>query len=651
MKFKKIYAAALAATMCCASAYPTVAADANPTIMNTPTAVAAVSTGGSTVIAANNIEKTNLDSVCGNAVKTASTDTDDPETIDIIVTPTLDDEQTTTLTIKVFDDTNDPDHTKNQTVGAGYGIKIAKIDGDSVEIVDDKNIIRTDANGCVKVEKIPVGQYQVYFDGDNGSSVKYFDVSTELTLTVDAAMTLSVYTKQVSDRAMLKFAFCKYDGTAPDISTKYAIENVPVSIKNTETGSQYTAKSDKNGIVSFKDIDPGSYTFAVGTMPSGYTAAVSTGTVNGITVDGSKTMNIPTHVKELGEVTVKITIDPWVAITNEGEADQTQIEYGLCTYNGMSISEDGSVDYDYDCIKTYTYDEVVNGIEYTIAADNRSKNWYFAIINTERCGYVLNESLSEIRTSSEDLIVYNDLMPHVLTKNVTVRTEPDTPIHIYPQDPAYISEHNISSDQIKQADADGIIVFDDVPFGNYYIEDMTTKSLKNVSVVSQYSPLFVEMPSKEESNIHYCELRDMYDNIVEKQNCLLDDITKPESQGDKSAIYKVTCETGNPYSSTGTAISRTIIRINADGTIVNIGGSVIGDANGDEKFDRYDLIALQQFLLAADTDGCPNWKLIDLDCDDTLTVFDLCMARQLYVKVHESFNVDINDQSQTPLQN
>ncbi|MCM1133725.1 MAG: polysaccharide deacetylase family protein [Ruminococcus flavefaciens] len=60
------------------------------------------------------------------------------------------------------------------------------------------------------------------------------------------------------------------------------------------------------------------------------------------------------------------------------------------------------------------------------------------------------------------------------------------------------------------------------------------------------------------------------------------------------------------------------------------GGEIIkGDVNGDGEFDVADVVALQQWLLAAPDTILADWKKADLCEDGRLDVSDLCLMREL----------------------
>lgn len=638
MKLKRISTAVAAIAICCASMTPIMTADnsceavtvSNAHTFNAPPAVKYETQAYTGMTAsADNIVKASLsDSVNLTDVKpvtetavsvnaAAASDTADDDVI--VITPTIEESSTTTFSAKVFDDTNDPNHTKNESIGAGYTITLTKTDGTF------ETSAKTDANGCIKIEDVPAGTYTAKFSGDNGSATKYMDTSSPVTLKANVGMTMTFYTKSVSDRAMLKFAFCKCVGTTPDTSVKYAVAGAIVKITNTSTKSTYTGESDANGIVSFKNIDPGAYTFTVVSMPTGYKAAVSSGSVSGITEEGQKTMNVPTYVDDtLGELKVTFNTDPWIIVADGGYADQSLIEYGLCKYTNGSM----------ETVKTYTYDEVVKGVTYTFSANDRTSSWYFEIINPEICGFVsAGVPLTEISSAeTKGELLYNVAIPKVVTNAITVKADPNTNICICPQNSGRIGDYDTATAQIKKTDENGEVTFDSVPFGEFFVIDMSTDTQKPITVKTDGKTQLVEMPSKSECYVLTYTLYDMYGDLVGVYDGQLEDVKKPESQGDRNAIYTVVCEAGNPYSSIGTAIMQTIVRIDADGTVTDFGGGKIGDGDCDGKFDIEDVKTLQQWLLAVPDTHIEFWQMVDFDCNDRLDVFDLCFAKRILLK-------------------
>ncbi|MBD5143865.1 MAG: polysaccharide deacetylase family protein [Ruminococcus sp.] len=62
----------------------------------------------------------------------------------------------------------------------------------------------------------------------------------------------------------------------------------------------------------------------------------------------------------------------------------------------------------------------------------------------------------------------------------------------------------------------------------------------------------------------------------------------------------------------------------------NISEILIGDANQDNLFDILDIIILQKWLLGSG--NLPNWKAVDFDKDNKITIFDFLLAKRALLK-------------------
>ncbi len=60
--------------------------------------------------------------------------------------------------------------------------------------------------------------------------------------------------------------------------------------------------------------------------------------------------------------------------------------------------------------------------------------------------------------------------------------------------------------------------------------------------------------------------------------------------------------------------------------------TVKGDVNNDGQYTIADIVLLQKWLLAVPSTTLENWKAADLDENNSLDVFDLCLMRQLLIK-------------------
>ncbi|MDE6781567.1 MAG: RICIN domain-containing protein, partial [Ruminococcus sp.] len=58
----------------------------------------------------------------------------------------------------------------------------------------------------------------------------------------------------------------------------------------------------------------------------------------------------------------------------------------------------------------------------------------------------------------------------------------------------------------------------------------------------------------------------------------------------------------------------------------------VGDVNKDGKLNTADLILLEKWLLSVSETELPDWKAADLNSDNVLDVFDLCLMRQALIK-------------------
>lgn len=63
----------------------------------------------------------------------------------------------------------------------------------------------------------------------------------------------------------------------------------------------------------------------------------------------------------------------------------------------------------------------------------------------------------------------------------------------------------------------------------------------------------------------------------------------------------------------------------------NTGTSVMGDVNGNGELDFTDAIILQDWLLGVPGTELPDWKAADLNDNDRLDVFDLCLLKKLLI--------------------
>ncbi|MDE6086947.1 MAG: cellulase family glycosylhydrolase, partial [Oscillospiraceae bacterium] len=70
----------------------------------------------------------------------------------------------------------------------------------------------------------------------------------------------------------------------------------------------------------------------------------------------------------------------------------------------------------------------------------------------------------------------------------------------------------------------------------------------------------------------------------------------------------------------------------ADGTSYEIDTTLYGDANDDGVADILDAVILQKWLLAIPDATLTNWKVVDLDQDEKITVFDLCLLKRLLIQ-------------------
>lgn len=70
---------------------------------------------------------------------------------------------------------------------------------------------------------------------------------------------------------------------------------------------------------------------------------------------------------------------------------------------------------------------------------------------------------------------------------------------------------------------------------------------------------------------------------------------------------------------------------NVDLLVKNPQGDILyGDVNDDGRFDIFDIIAIQKYLLK--TDSLKNWKSGDLCLDGRINIFDLCIMKRLIIQ-------------------
>lgn len=123
-----------------------------------------------------------------------------------------------------------------------------------------------------------------------------------------------------------------------------------------------------------------------------------------------------------------------------------------------------------------------------------------------------------------------------------------------------------------------------------------------------------------------------------KDKCLVEVASASKDSGANVQQWEITNSGGQKWNlvtsskpvTTQTTAKVTTTEKNTTTTSKPVEKDISGDVNKDGKFDITDLVLLEKWLLSVPATELKDWKAADLNSDNILDVFDLCLMRRLY---------------------
>ena len=341
-----------------------------------------------------------------------------------------------------------------------------KLAGIIFALYDENNqlidTLKTDKNGYIKYENLPLGKYYVIEKNDLNNYITknekiFFEIKKDGSKGIDVKLNIDNYLK----KGNLEFS-------KTDLVTSEGIPNTIIEIYNSNDELLLTKETDKNGKVSINNLPVGKY-YILEKEANYYYHKSNEKVPFEIKENGEIVKAKMTNKKIVGNLEILKKGEDYKYIDNEIQYEKTElgnIEFSLYDTNDQLINTLKTNDDGY--------------VKFT----NLSLGKYYVIENNNNSKYVFNKDrvYFEIKKGDDIAIdvklnIDNYLKKGVLdfSKEDLVTSEgiPNTIIEIY--------DENNNLILTKETDENGKIIINNLPIGRYYIIEKEANSLYQIT--------------------------------------------------------------------------------------------------------------------------------------------------------------------------